>query len=473
MSLPIVSRVASALGFVRKEAVPRAFEQPLGTGGWFGWTIGGRPETDFQRDIRWTRDGILANQVVFACITLIASDIGKVCLKLVEKKGKIWVDAESAAFSPVLRKPNGYQTRQQFLESWVTSKLAHGNTYVLKGRDAGGIVRQLYILNPCRVRVLVSESGDVFYELQPDDLAQVPEDELVRVPASEIIHDRMVCLFHDLVGTSPLFAAGLPASQALEIQRNSSRFFRNGSRPGTVLSAPGQISDTTAKRLKDYWEQEFTGENIGRVAVLGDDLKPVALAVNPDVAQLVEQLKLSAEMICAAFHVPGFKVGVGTAPTYQNAGVLNQVYYSDCLQKMTEAIENLLDEGLGLLEKKEGHQYGTMFDLDDLLKMDPGAYATTLKTLIDAAVMAPNEARERWNLPPVAGGASPMIQQQNYSLAAIDKRDTSEDPFAKAPPPAPPAPPPAAEPPPPDAGKSAEALTKALISRLRAEVESE
>jgi hypothetical protein len=60
--------------------------------------------------------------------------------------------------------------------------------------------------------------------------------------------------------------------------------------------------------------------------------------------------------------------------------------------------------------------------------------------------MAPNEARRSRNLPPVKGGESPMIQQQNYSLAALAKRDALADPFGKAQPAAPaaPAPKPAA-----------------------------
>ena len=47
--------------------------------------------------------------------------------------------------------------------------------------------------------------------------------------------------------------------------------------------------------------------------------------------------------------------------------------------------------------------------------------------------MSPNEARASENMLPVVGGESPMIQQQNYSLAALAKRDAREDPFASAP----------------------------------------
>ena len=49
---------------------------------------------------------------------LIAQDIGKVCLRLVtEDANGIWTETENPAFSPVLRKPNRYQTSSSFSSS--------------------------------------------------------------------------------------------------------------------------------------------------------------------------------------------------------------------------------------------------------------------------------------------------------------------------------------------------------------------
>jgi phage portal protein BeeE len=50
--------------------------------------------------------------------------------------------------------------------------------------------------------------------------------------------------------------------------------------------------------------------------------------------------------------------------------------------------------------------------------------------------MAPNEGRAKFDLKPVKGGDSPYLQQQNYSLEALAKRDAQADPFAPATPPA-------------------------------------
>ena len=227
----------------------------------------------WQQNVQITVANVTTHPIVFACATLIAGDISKMRLKLVqETEDGIWVETESAAFSPVLRKPNHYQTRIQFYLSWMFSKLFHGNTYALKVRDNRRVVVAEHVLDPTRVRPLVAPNGDVYYELKRDDLSWLPQ-EAYTVPASEIIHDRWNTFFHPLVGLSPIYACGLAAIQGLNIQNNSTNFFGNGSLPGGVLTAPGFIQQETADRLKAYFDTNFSGDNAGKVAVMGDGLK--------------------------------------------------------------------------------------------------------------------------------------------------------------------------------------------------------
>jgi hypothetical protein len=60
--------------------------------------------------------------------------------------------------------------------------------------------------------------------------------------------------------------------------------------------------------------------------------------------------------------------------------------------------------------------------------------ATRTKAATDSIAgsgMAPNEARKKYlGLGPIPGGQSAYMQQQNYSLEALAKRDAG-DPFAK------------------------------------------
>ncbi|WP_250481806.1 phage portal protein [Caballeronia sp. NCTM5] len=406
---------------------------PFGSGGWWPLIVRESFAGAWQANVELRPETILAYHAVYACITLISADIGKLAVRLMRADGEVWIEASSPAFSPVLRKPNDYQNHIQFVENWVMSKLTRGNTYVLKGRDARGVVVALYVLDPNRVRPLVTDDGAVYYQLDIDTLAGVVPDDRgqVIVPASEIIHDRMNCLFHPLVGTSPLFACALAARQGLAIGNNSAMFFENGAEPGGILVAPGAISDETAKRLKDRWEENYGGANRGRIAVLGDNLKYEPLTMTAVDAQLIEQLKMTSEIVCSVFHVPGYMVGVGTAPTYNNIEALSQNYYSQCLQSLIESFELCLDEGLALPDN-----YRTELDLDGLLRMDTATMVKTLSDGVGGGIVAPNEARKRLNLRPVKGGATPYMQQQNYSLAALDERDRN-GPFEKPPNPAP------------------------------------
>lgn len=419
------------LGFEisRTKSVPANLQAPHDRGRWWHSVIKEPFTGAWQRGQTIRQESVLTFSAVYRCVTLISSDIAKCRIQLVQEGDDgIWSEVKSSPLIPVLRRPNHYQTRVKFFEQWMVSKLLHGNAYVLKERDNRRVVVGLYILDPARVKPLVSPSGAIYYEIQKDNLSGVTDDKLA-VPASEIIHDTMVPLFHPLCGVSPLTACGLAAAQGLNIQANSERFFANGSRPGGILTAPTAISDEVAKRLKDNWETNFGGDNIGKIAVLGDGLDYKTMSVNAVDAQLIEQLKWSSETVCSAFGVPSYKIGVGQYPTQTNIESLDQQYYSQCLQTHFENIELLLDRGLGL-DEIQGKTYGTEFDLDDLLRMDTATMIKSEAEAVAGAIKSPNEARKRMNLPPVKGGESPMIQQQNFSLAAIAKRDAKEDPFS-------------------------------------------
>jgi HK97 family phage portal protein len=392
-----------------------------GSGGWM--RIWESYTGAWQQNFVLNRETTLTYFAVYACITLIASDIAKLPLCLVEEDDDgMWDETSSPAYSPVLRKPNSYQNRIQFWEQYILSKLSRGNTYVLKIRDNRNVVTGLAVLDPDRTWPMIADDGSVFYQVRGPRLLGMMDQE-VMIPSREIIHDRMNCLYHPLIGTSPVWSAAYAATQGMAIQANSSKFFANASQPGGVLTAPGAISDATAARLKLAWETNFTGDNAGRVAVLGDGLKYERLAMTAEESQLIDQLKWTADVICSVFHVPPYKIGLGAMPTYNNIQSLNVEYYSQCLQSLIEAAELCIDEGL---ECPVG--LGVEFDIDNLLRMDTSTQMTVLANGVKGVILSPNEARSRMNLPPVEGGDSPIAQQQNYSLAALAARDAAGPP---------------------------------------------
>jgi len=377
-------------------------------------------------------DTALSNPTVFRCVSLISGDIAKTPLRLVHLDDDgIWTETSSPAFSPVLRKPNSYQTIGQFKETWMLSKLLYGNTYVLKARDQRGVVIALYVLDPTQVQVLVAPDGAVFYQLHRNDLAGVDQGGLA-APAKDIIHDRWNCAFHPLVGLSPLYACGGAATEGNLIQNASSEFFSKGGRPSGLLSAPTDVDQKTVDRLSATWHSLGPG----KTAIVGFGMKYQDIGTSAVDSQLSEQLDGTVATIAGCFGVPISYVDSSKQPPYANSEATQLQYQSQCLQVHMTAMEDALDDGLALPT-----DLGTEFDTDALIWLDIATKTEAAQKAIGAGAMTPNEARFKYfGLGPVPGGDSCYLQQQMYSLEALSERDAMA-PFTK------PAPAPAAAPP--------------------------
>lgn len=395
-------------------------------GGWtnIGTTTVNEPFTGaWQRNQELKTTDLFSYHAVFACVTLISGDVGKLRFYPKRLKDGVLTITKSKA-TRIFKKPNNLQTWQQFAEQWINSKTKRGNTYVWKQRDIFGDVYQLHVLNPDRVQTLVADNGDVFYQIARDKLFNIDTDTVM--PASEIIHDRFNCLYHPLVGLSPITACAISAGQGIAIQNNQTVLFKNGSRPDGVLSVPAAISGDKAKEIKAQWQATHSGVNQGGVAVLGDGAKYEIISISADDAQLIDQLKLTGEIVCSVFHVPPFKVGIGSIPTGTKIEDLNEIYYSDCLQHYIESIENLLDAHL---ELEDGVEIEA--DLDTLIRMNSSSKIDYLTKGTSSGLFTINEARADLRKLPIVGGHTAYLQQQNYSLEALAKRDAKDDPFSK------------------------------------------
>lgn len=364
----------------------------------------------------------LTSYAVFACISLISKDVGKLPIIARTEENGVKTNIKFKGLD-VINKPNKYQTRQQFLESWINSKAANGNAYIYKIRDVYGDIEQLIVLDHNTTTACVDPEGEIFYRINEDPLNNSSEQ--ILVPASEIIHDRQNTLYHPLVGLSPIIACSLPSSTGQNIQKYANKFFGNDARPSGILSTNEDISEEDAEKMKSGWDRQYANGGEGGVALVSGGITYQALSVPAADSQMIEHLKLSSEIVCTTFNVPAFKIGIGAAPS-GSVEYLNSKYYSDCLQSYIESIENLLNESLDIPSNVI-----LEFDLRSLFRMDSNSQMTYLKEATGSGIFSPNEARAILGYQPVDGGESPMIQQQNYSLQALARRDSKEDPFSK------------------------------------------
>jgi HK97 family phage portal protein len=450
----VLQRITSEVGRYAKAAVAplsslygsNSSARPVNGGwGWLrepnagAWQRGAKPDSP---------DELTGIGAVYACLSLVSGDAGKLCPRVMKKRDDgTRVPVENSPFLIPLLEPNDYETRNQFFERWILAKLTFGNTYIFKQRDQRGIVNYLHVLDSRRVTPLVTPDGDVYYSLGGDDLSKLHGGMVV--PARDIIHDRAKALWHPLVGVPPLYAAGMSATQARRIQGNSSLFFENMSRPSGMLMVPGTVKPEEAARLKRDWEANYSGNSMGRMAVLTGGMTYQAMTIPAEQAQLIDQLKWTAVDICAPFHVPPYKIGIGNMPTNNNVEALGQQYYETALQPLIEHMESLLNKGLSIPSGQS-----VEFDLDGLMRMDSKTLADVESIKVQRGISAINESRLKFNLPPVDGGNVPMLQEQNWPLKLLAERTLPAETTAAAPKPdTPPA-------------EDAKALADALIDRV-------
>ena len=67
--------------------------------------------------------------------------------------------------------------------------------------------------------------------------------------------------------------------------------------------------------MKSTWMEQFSGDNVGAVAMLANGLTYQPIAATAEQSDLVQQLNYSDEDVCRCYSaIPRYKVGIGPDP---------------------------------------------------------------------------------------------------------------------------------------------------------------
>jgi HK97 family phage portal protein len=423
-----LARLGAAVEALRAVApVPGGFRWlwPSGGGGWNNGDRG--PPGSWQMNLnngRGTQE-LVAFSAVYACINTISSDISKlpVLINAVDLDTKARTERPQDYYAMLFRTPNNYQTCADFLFSFVQSFLFQGNAYCYCGKRNGrGEITEMHILNPYRVKPLVADTGEIFYECSEDFLAGLAPNTIV--PERDMIHHRLPLLpGFPLIGVTPVFAAAASSAVGLKILQNSQMFFANSSRPSGFLTAPGKVSEPTANRLSVEWDENYTGSRYGKTAMLPEGLKWEPVTITAQDAQLIEQLRWSVEDVARVFRVPVFMLGDMTKVSYRNTEQLARAYLTNCLSYYIATIETRFNRAFDFPPTFE-----VKFDLSALLRTEIDVRYTAYTQALNAGWQTVNEVRSQEGLGPVNGGDEPHVQQQMIPLSSADGKQANAAP---------------------------------------------
>lgn len=315
----------------------------------------------------------------------------------------------------LLRNPNGYQTRSDFMLNLVTDIMFTGNAYAWAERDERQAVVALHLM-PARSTApyVDQDSRAIFYALGANPILGKID---FLVPQRDVLHVRGRTRQGDpLHGVSPITWAALAQAANIAISGTQAQFFNNASQPSGVLVSKQPLTKDQMDRLRAAWAEHATGVAMGEVPILGGDLSWVPMGITAQDSELVDAFGMTVADIARAFGVPLPIIGDLSNATFNNVEQLIALWLSTGLGFWVEHIEIAFDKFFGL----PLNQYVEL-DTDTLLRTAFKDRIEGLTAAITGGLYSPNEARRKEGLGDVEFGDEPRVQAQVVPLSQVDK----------------------------------------------------
>lgn len=389
--------------------------------GWFGGPLNPTPDgcIPVNWPAEWWQRGMTPlcsgePAIRQACIDAYAQTIASMDLLLQKKNAKGGFDEiDTGAVPKVLRNPNSYQTRSDFILNLVWNLFEFGNGYAVLQRDGNEVVAMHLVAARNTVPYVDGQTGAIFYAVGGNPLIAGGVNYLI--PQRDILHVRLHTPHHPLVGVSPITAAALAMMANVAITSQQAAFFMQMARPSGVLSTEATLTRPQIDMLRQAWKDQSAGLNAGGVPILSNGMKWQAMSISSQDSEIAAAFNMTIEDVARAFRVPLPLVGSPVGATYNNVEQLISLWMSTGLGFVLEHIENTFDMAL---EIPKGQFIE--FDTDTLQRTDFKGRVDALTKGISGGLYSPNEARAREGLPEVDFGQEPRLQAQVVPLSRID-----------------------------------------------------
>jgi HK97 family phage portal protein len=365
--------------------------------GYFGGGWGVRSATGIQI----TQQTAMACDAVMACVSLLAEDVAKLKPRLVQRfEDGRRKPAVNQPFHQLTRRPNDWQTWQEFATMMMVGLLLRGNGYAVIVRDGRGRPIYLVPINPDKVGLWESPSGDLFYMVNRTGLHEMAKLATVPflVPAADMFHLKGLSA-NGLLGLSKISLNRESIGLALAQEQQAARWLGNGARPSGILTTDAKLTPEVAQRCKDNWQSAQGGiANSGKTAVLEMGLKWQPLSMTSQDIEFIASRTFQLHEVARLWRVPPHMIGELTKATNNSLTQLSQEYVNYTLSTYTEmwsqraAVTFDFPDGVELI-----------FDMSILLRGDVATRYQNYR-LGQQGWLTCNEIRDAEGLDPVADG---------------------------------------------------------------------
>lgn len=265
--------------------------------------------------------GYMSNVVAFRAVKMIAMSIASIKLTLsAENPQNRQVTANHHILS-LLQNPNPFVSGTDLMEELITHILVNGNAYILK-IEVDDIPRELYILRPDRVSVLIANKTIIGYRYTADGQNQ---DYFINQDTGKcsVLHIKNFHPLNDVYGFPTMGVAMQSIKQHWHATQWNCALLKNSARPSGALIVKNAPNNTLTEeqylRIKEQVDELYSGyQNSGKPVLLEGGLEWKEMSISPKDMDFVEIKNSAARDIALSFGVPSQMLGIPGDNTYSN-----------------------------------------------------------------------------------------------------------------------------------------------------------
>ena len=370
------------------------------------------------------RDGYVENAIVYRCVNEIANGAAAVPFKLMRGDQPI----EDHPLLDLLSRPNPTMSQSEYFQKVVSYLLLSGNSYMLRVGTDNGEPSELYCLRPDRIEIKTTKNAlmPLAYNYVIEGVVKQKYDIDQITGQSEVKQIKLFNPVDDFLGQSPIMPAAADIDQHNLGGKHNTHLLINGARPsGAVVYKPRDevgamttLTDGQREQLKQDLQARFNGtNNTGRTMILEGDFDYKEMGLSPKDMDFANMKSMSAKDIALVFGVPAQLIGASDTTTYNNMAEARLALYEETIIPLLHHIESDLNEWLVPLF---GDDIILEYDIDSIPAISERRRLVTDNILraVSEGVLTRNEARERLNLGPIAGGDDVYIASNLFPLGS-------------------------------------------------------
>lgn len=343
--------------------------------GWTAWanSNGGVPGASAMN-----ADRAMQLLAVYGCVQLITDSIATLPVDVYRRNPD--GSKTEVALPRWLEMPSPNVDRVDFLSRVLVSLLLDGNAYLVPGRNANGVVVEVYVMDPSLVDVRRSGDRHVYtYDGR-------------EVSGFDVLHIRGLAVPGQVKGVNPIEAARQMLAMGLAANTSAEKFFTQGSVMPGVIEAPGSMTREQMRDLRDNWVSSHGGVSRSHLpGILTNGASWRAVSITAEQAQFLETRRYTdAQIAGQLFRVDPTMLGIpveGTSLTYNNVESRGIHLARHTLMPWVVRVERALGRLL------PGNQFAKM-KMDGLQRADLATRYASYQTGLSAGFLTVDEVRE-------------------------------------------------------------------------------